>query len=122
MFRYKQDISVKAAVLKALQEIKAGDKMLGFGICGNVKYKVPPYMTMQVSELLHEIFDRWDEFSGDHKYPISISGKGFALRQYQQQRERGSCWNKSYNYVKARYRLLDFCITELEQDPDLVSK
>lgn len=94
---------IRTELLKALLKTKAcPDK--DYGICNNV----PVYL----DRLLFSLFKAWPKFSGTLSFPVPHPAEPFsaaAARAYYFAKDK---WEGEYGAL--RMELLDFCITELE--------
>lgn len=94
---------VKIKLLKSLLKIKACPAQR-FSICGHVLY------SFEINRLLLSLFKAWPKFSGNWLYSVPHPTEPFSAA--------GACYaaeNKwEGEYGALRMELLDFCITELE--------
>lgn len=101
------------AALVALKLI--GPKDLYLGICGNVVAIMGDDAEMDdaVDEVLCELFKDWPEKSDSEAYPVgnwlNVPSKLF----WHYSDSRKSMWAKTDRYGKARWALLDHCISKL---------
>lgn len=113
----------KKLLLEMLKTIKAnGPKVLSSGICGNYWNVVTAYtgelrkFSCQASDVMRGMFHRWPEYSGDYAFPIRTDKSRSANTQFDRSGSVKTMWSTRYPYGRARWRLLNWMIQQLEAE------
>lgn len=112
------DVELRTKLRQILHQIRHQGLHTDTGICGNVCRRFDkhgmPHETRRVIETMKELFRKWPEFSGNDYYPIpGIAGSGHGPTSTFHE-HNGALWDLDTEYGRARWRLLDFMIDELE--------
>lgn len=100
----------KIAILLRARELKEGGYKSKEGLCDTLALP-----NTNQRGILRRFFVKWPEFSGCHIWPIHTNKSLSKCGQYEQAYDKGELYsNKPYG--KARKRLLDFIISELEKE------
>ncbi len=106
----------KAELLVALRHIRDnGPQRLDRGICIAV-WQLSLQRDWKISDItraLKKYWVKWPEYSGDVTYPIVTNKKIIAYRQYDNCENK---WNKRSPYGRARWRLLNWLIEQMEAE------
>lgn len=101
-------------LLEQLRELKAGVEAglmseCDYGICRHVG---PAYLR------LRQLWERWPEYSGERNFPVPDNAEEFGRDAELSYVLCSDLFSAEHEYGRARRRLLDFLISELEKVND----
>jgi len=103
----------KQILLKGLEELRdEGPTYVSFGICTNVKSLTSNYDGSPTA-IMYDLFKSWPKFSGDKYYPVPSPSGCNASLEYD---DSFDLWDKTTEYGRSRWELLDFMISELQTE------
>lgn len=113
----KQDL---LQALKEVQESPCHTSAICTNVCVKLR-KLPQYqrnISQELDDMLACLFKKWSKYSGVPRYPIpSVTLELTAYGQFDIVAiDRGSFWEGEYGEL--RKELLQFCIEQLENDPN----
>ena len=113
---------MKAELLEVLKQIKKRPTP-GFGICHQLVLRRSDENADYWFSKLQGLFRRWPQFSGSAYFPVPHPTKNpedayiaYGSTQNMWDRRAQNMWDRRTKYGRARWDLLEFCISELEKE------
>lgn len=102
---------MKAEMLEVLKQIKKRPTP-GFGICHQLARKRSDANADYWRRKLQGLFRRWPQFSGSADFPVPHPTEPACIAYGSTQ----NMWDRRTKYGRARWDLLEFCVSELEKE------
>ena len=102
---------MKAELLEALKKIREWPAPR-FGICQQLALRLSDESADYWRSKLQGLFRRWPQFSGSADFPVPHPTEPACIAYNSTQ----NMWNRRTKYGRARWDLLEFCISELEKE------
>ena len=102
---------MKAELLEALKQVRERPAPR-FGICHQLALRCSDERAGYWSSKLQGLFRRWPQFSGSADFPVPHPTKPACIAYGSTQ----NMWDRRTKYGRARWDLLEFCISELEKE------
>lgn len=113
-----EELSLHHDLYQALCEIRKRRIEPSYGICSNLTVLLDLELEWPEVQRLNGRFrvlcTEWPEYSGAVEYPVWTDRSMAPDRQYDRAQEASMMWDRRTDYGKARWRLLDWAIAELE--------